>query len=131
MTCPEWKTEDGFEMQIGTNHLGHFLFTELMLPLIRKSAASGFHPRIIIVSSMGHAFARNGMNFDDLMTEKNYDPMVAYAQSKLANILHAKELAKRLENTGISVYALHPGNKNKSLNNIVQLIICCFRSCCH
>ena len=45
MTCPEWKTEDGFEMQIGTNHFGHFLLTELLTPLLRKSAASGFTPR--------------------------------------------------------------------------------------
>ena len=45
MTCPEWKTEDGFEMQIGTNHFGHFLLTELLIPLLRKSSASGFTPR--------------------------------------------------------------------------------------
>lgn len=50
MQCPNWKTEDGFDMQMGTNHFGHFLFTELVMPLIRKSAASGHHPRIVIVS---------------------------------------------------------------------------------
>ena len=45
MMCPDWKTEDGFDMQMGTNHFGHFAFTELVMPLIRKSAASGHHPR--------------------------------------------------------------------------------------
>ena len=108
MMCPQSKTTDGFEMQFGTNHLGHFLLTELLLPLIRKSSASGFHPRIIIVSSKAHERAR-GINWEDIMFEKDHDPVKVYAQSKLANILHAKELARRLENTGISVYALHPG----------------------
>ena len=49
MTCPEWKTDDGFEMQIGTNHFGHFLLTELLIPLLRKSAEGGFTPRYLII----------------------------------------------------------------------------------
>ena len=110
MWCPQWKTEDGFDMQIGTNHLGHFLLTQLLMPLIRKSAASGHHPRIVIVSSLGHTFVRHGFCFDDVHMDKGeYNTVMAYSQSKLANILHAKELAKQLEGTGISVYALHPG----------------------
>ena len=109
MRCPQWKTEDGLEMQMGTNHFGHFLFTELVLPLVKKSAASGEHPRIVIVSSLAHVWDPNGINFEDIHNEKNYDAKKVYGQSKLANILHAKELAKRLNNTGISVYVLHPG----------------------
>jgi WW domain-containing oxidoreductase len=58
---------------------------------------------------MGHKFARNGISFDDINFDQNFSSMQAYGQSKLANIMHAKELAKRLENTGISVYSLHPG----------------------
>ena len=95
-------------MQFGTNHLGHFLFTNLMVPLLRKSADAGFHPRIIIVTSKGHERAQ-GMKWDDLMYEASYDPQEVYYQSKLANILHAKELALRLADTGINVYSLHPG----------------------
>lgn len=63
--------------------------------------------RIVIVSSMAHTSGR--MNWDDLNWEKSYNMISAYAQSKLANILHAKELANRLEGTGITVYVLHPG----------------------
>ena len=58
---------------------------------------------------MGYVGAKDGINFDDIHFEKSWNSMQVYAQSKLANILHAKELAKRLENTGISVYVLHPG----------------------
>ncbi|TRY61533.1 hypothetical protein TCAL_05730 [Tigriopus californicus] len=107
MLCPHWKTEDGFDMQFGTNHLGHFLLTEMLMPLIRKSEASGFHPRIIILSSLAHKGAP--INWDDINYEKSYSAIAAYAQSKLANVLHAKELAERLSDTEISVYAVHPG----------------------
>ncbi len=129
MLCPkDWKTEDGFEMQFGTNHLGHFLLTELLLPLVKKSAASGFHPRIINVSSMGHAFAKDGINFDDLNFEvKRDDEWKVYGHSKLANILHAKELARRLENTGISVYSLHPGAIGTDLGRHMEEKSACIR----
>jgi len=115
MMCPDWKTEDGFDMQMGTNHFGHFLFTEKVMPLLRKSAASGYHPRIVIVASLAHTFARNGISFDDINYEKNFNSREAYGQSKLANVLHCRELAKKLENTGISVYSLHPGVINTEL----------------
>jgi retinol dehydrogenase-12 len=107
MTCPNWKTEDGFDMQLGTNHLGHFLLTEMLLPLLKKSAATGFHPRIVIVSSLAHE--SGSMLWNDINFEKSYDKGKAYCQSKLANVLHGTELARRLANTGIAVYTLHPG----------------------
>jgi len=110
--CPQSKTEDGFELQFGTNHLGHFLLTELLLPMLKKSAtaaSSGFHPRIVIVSSLAHEYGE--MRWDDMNYEKkgSYGEVKAYSMSKLANLLHTKELARRLEGTGVSVYALHPG----------------------
>jgi len=130
MMCPDWKTEDGFDMQMGTNHFGHFAFTELVMPLIRKSAASGHHPRIVIVSSMGHKIASQGINFDDIHCDNNFNTMKVYGMSKLANILHAKELAQRLNNTGISVYVLHPGVINTELSRHMEKSVPKFIGCC-
>ncbi|KAG5886495.1 hypothetical protein JTB14_014678 [Gonioctena quinquepunctata] len=106
MMCPESRTEDGFEMQFGTNHLGHFLLTLLLLPKICRSTPA----RIVNVSSMAH---RGAMDFSDLnWCTRPYNALGAYKQSKLANILFTKELAKKLrENNidGVTVYSLHPG----------------------
>ncbi|XP_078593062.1 retinol dehydrogenase 12-like [Branchiostoma floridae x Branchiostoma japonicum] len=110
MMCPQWKTEDGFEMQFGTNHLGHFLLTNLLLDKLKKSAPS----RVVTVSSMGHQFIKK-MHFDDLNMENNYKSMKAYSQSKLANILFTRELAKRLEGTGVTCYSVHPGGVRTEL----------------
>ena len=120
MMCPEWKTEDGYEMQFGTNHLGHFLLTELLMPLLKESAATGHKARIIIVSSMGHE--RGKMNWPDInyTLPGSYDPVTAYQQSKLANVLHGAELARRLQGTGISVYSLHPGVINTELSRHIR-----------
>nr|XP_046493001.1 uncharacterized protein LOC124224839 [Neodiprion pinetum] len=111
MMCPKGVTEDGFETQLGTNHLGHFLFTLLLLPkIIQSRKDSDPCSRIINVSSMAHA--RGDINFDDLMSEKSYSPLKAYNQSKVANVLFTRELARRLKEaniTGINVYTLHPG----------------------
>ncbi|MCE7735061.1 MAG: SDR family oxidoreductase [Candidatus Heimdallarchaeota archaeon] len=109
MIPPEGRTEDGFETQFGVNHLGHFLLTELLLEILRATAPS----RIVNVSSVGH-IERNGKGgkifFDDFNFEKQpYDREVAYSQSKLANILHASELARRLEGSGVSAFSVHPG----------------------
>lgn len=103
MRCPKMITKDGFEMQLGVNHLGHFLLTHLLLDKIKKSSPS----RIINISSLAHT--RGKINFDDLNSANDYDPGAAYNQSKLANILFTKELSKKLDGTGVTVNALHPG----------------------
>jgi retinol dehydrogenase-12 len=98
-------TQDGFEMHFGTNHLGPYLFTRLLLPLLKQSAPS----RIVVVSSHGHYSAR-GLDFDSFVGEtRSRWSFPEYATSKLCNILFAKGLAARLEGTGVSVYSLHPG----------------------
>ncbi|XP_028414716.1 retinol dehydrogenase 13-like [Dendronephthya gigantea] len=100
------KTEDGFEMQMGVNHLGHFLLTNLLLDLLKRSAPS----RIINVSSMFHRFVgASGFDFDNMNGEVSYSPYGAYGQSKLANILFTRELARRLNNTQVTANSLHPG----------------------
>ncbi|XP_031716854.1 retinol dehydrogenase 11-like isoform X2 [Anarrhichthys ocellatus] len=103
MSCPKWQTEDGFEMQFGVNHLGHFLLTNCLLDLLKKSASS----RIITVSSLAHQ--RGQIYFDDIHQEKDYHPWKSYAQSKLANVLFTRKLAKKLQGTGVTTYSLHPG----------------------
>lgn len=103
MVCPYGKTADGFEMQIGVNHFGHFLLTYLLLDLIKKSAPA----RIINVSSLAHTWG--SINLEDINSEKRYDKNAAYSQSKLANVLFTRSLAKRLEGTGVTAYSLHPG----------------------
>jgi NAD(P)-dependent dehydrogenase (short-subunit alcohol dehydrogenase family) len=104
MACPHSKTQDGFEMQFGTNHLGHFLLTGLLVPLLSKGKA----PRIVNVSSARHQ--ASGVVFEDIaFKNRDYDKWLSYGQAKTANILHALELEKRLANKGIHAYSLHPG----------------------
>jgi len=96
-------TKDGFEMQIGTNHIGHFVLTNELTPALKAGAPS----RIVNVSSMAHR--RGGVIFDDMMLEKAYDAWRSYGQSKSANILHAVELQRRLGPEGVTACSLHPG----------------------
>ena len=109
MMPPEGRTEDGFETQIGVNHLGHFLLTELLLDTLKASAPS----RIVSVSSVAHAGMRGEqaeIDLDDLhFDRREYSPGEAYGQSKLANVLHALDLSRRLEGTGVSAFSVHPG----------------------
>ena len=104
MIPPYSTTKDGFELQFGVNHLGHFLLTSLLLDRIKEAPAG----RVVTVSSMGHMAGR--INFDDLQSKKSYSKMGAYAQSKLANILFTQSLAKRLKGTSVTAYSLHPGS---------------------
>jgi len=98
-------TRDGWELQFGTNHLGHFALTALLLPALGKTPGS----RVVTVSSFVHK--RGSMNFDDLQAESSYTPYGAYAQSKLANLLFAFELDRRLrsQDTDTISVAAHPG----------------------
>lgn len=110
MACDEAKTADGFEMQFGTNHLGHFLLTNLLMPLIEK----GDRPRIVNLSSRGHHIAP--VDFDDPNFEnRSYDKWISYGQSKTANVLFAVGLEQRLSDRGIHAYALHPGGIHTNL----------------
>lgn len=104
MACPFATTADGFEMQFGTNHLGHFLLTNLLVPLIKK----GTQPRIVNLSSRGHVFA--DVDHDDPNYQnREYEKWAAYGQSKTANIQFTVGLHSRLAPHGIQSYALHPG----------------------
>ena len=105
MACPYQKTEDGFEMQFGVNHLGHFLLTMLLLDRLKRSQPS----RIINVSSSAHRMGSGKINFEDINYEKSYNAWSAYFNSKLANVLFTRELSKGLEGTHVTVNALHPG----------------------
>ena len=98
--CPLSRTEEGFEMQMGTNHFGHFYLTNLLLPLIKKAALGA---RIVNVSSLAHK--KSKIYWDDINWETTpYDSLKAYGQSKLANILFTRELAERLKGSGVTVY---------------------------
>ncbi|MEQ1943936.1 SDR family oxidoreductase [Mesorhizobium sp. VNQ89] len=99
------ETADGFELQLGTNYLGHFALTGLLMPLLRN----GRHARVVTLSSIA---ARDGaLNFDDLNAEKSYRPMTVYSQSKLACLMFAFELQRRSDAAGwgVSSIAAHPG----------------------
>jgi NAD(P)-dependent dehydrogenase (short-subunit alcohol dehydrogenase family) len=110
MAVPHGKTVDGFELQFGTNHLGHFALTNLLLEHVTD--------RVVTVSSGAHRIGR--MAFDDLNWERRrYDRWRAYGQTKLSNLLFSKELQRRLEEAGSSVRAVaaHPGYANTHLQS--------------
>ena len=102
MACPQGKTQDGFETQFGTNHLGHFVFVNRLVPLLKSGA------RIVLLSSAGHQLS--DVNIDDPNFERTeYQPFTAYGRSKTANILYAVALDSRLKGRGVRATALHPG----------------------
>jgi NAD(P)-dependent dehydrogenase (short-subunit alcohol dehydrogenase family) len=99
-------TDDGLEMQFQVNHLGHFLLASLLLDRLRASAPA----RVVVLSSGAHTGARKGLDFDDLQFEHRlYRGMNVYSGTKLMNLYFTFELARRLEGTGVTVNALHPG----------------------
>ena len=121
MRCPRRVTEEGFEMQLGVNHLGtsfldcfnlliyfflftgHFYLTNLLIDNLKENAPS----KIINITCT--AYKKGQINLDDLNSERSYKPAVAYNQSKLANVLFTTELARRLQGTRVYVYAVNPG----------------------
>jgi NAD(P)-dependent dehydrogenase (short-subunit alcohol dehydrogenase family) len=111
MAVPYQRTEDGFELTLATNHLGHFALTGLLLDRLLATAGS----RIVTVSSIAHR--RGVMHFGDLQSEHRYRPADAYGQSKLANLLFTYELQARLDAAGAGTIALaaHPGNARTDL----------------
>ena len=113
------ETADGFEVQFGTNVLGHFALTALLLPALERAAAiEGQRPRVVTIASIAHKRAR--LNFDDLQSVKHYDSSAAYGQSKLADLMFAFELDRRLHTAGppaarVMSVAAHPGVANTNL----------------
>jgi len=104
MACPLERTAKGWELQLATNHLGHFLLTALLAPAL----VAGAPARVVNLSSGGHRFG--GVDFDDLHYERrDYDKWQAYGQSKSANVLFTVELDRRLQAKGVRSFAVHPG----------------------
>jgi NAD(P)-dependent dehydrogenase (short-subunit alcohol dehydrogenase family) len=114
MAVPRGQTADGFELQLGTNHLGHFALAGLLLPRIRD--------RVVTISSQAHRTGR--INFGDLQSERRYQRWMAYGQSKLANLLFMMELARRLDAAGSALrsVAAHPGYSATNLQSHTQSI---------
>jgi NAD(P)-dependent dehydrogenase (short-subunit alcohol dehydrogenase family) len=111
MYPPKSTTEDGFEMQFGTNHLGHFALTGLLLDRLVSVPGS----RVVTVSSVGHRI-NAAIHFDDLQWERSYSRVGAYGQSKLANLLFTYELQRRLASHGTTIAAAaHPGGSDTDL----------------
>ncbi len=103
-------TAQGFEQTFGVNHLGHFYLTNLLLDRLRAGAPS----RIVSLTSVGHHAARRGMRFDDLQSERGFEGFEAYCRSKLANLLFTRELVRRMQGSGVTANAAHPGGVRSS-----------------
>ncbi|OBG92218.1 short-chain dehydrogenase [Mycobacterium sp. E3251] len=118
MYTPKETTRDGFEMQFGTNHLGHFALTGLVLERLLPVPGS----RVVTVSSMGHRILAD-IHFDDLQWERSYNRVAAYGQAKLANLLFTYELQRRLASHGTTIAAAaHPGGSNTELGRYTPMV---------
>jgi NAD(P)-dependent dehydrogenase (short-subunit alcohol dehydrogenase family) len=118
MMPPYGQTEDGFETQIGTNHLGHFALTARLSGLLKAAAG----PRVVCVSSLAHFWGR--IDFNDLHSQKRYNATLAYGQSKLANLLFTRELQRQLDQTDLPglAAAAHPGSTRTELQRHSRLM---------
>ncbi len=118
MACPYTKSKDGFELQMGTNHFGHFYFTQLLLPRLQSS-------RIINVSSAAHfrwPVPCDASHYAQMCNPNTYHPWSAYSLSKTANILFTRELQRRYSTSyNIRTYSLHPGSVNTQLDRHIGL----------
>ena len=124
MYTPKATTRDGFELQFGTNHLGHFAFTGLLLDHLLPVAGS----RIVTVSSIGHRI-RADIHFDDLQWERTYSRVGAYGQAKLANLLFTYELQRRLAPRGTTIaVAAHPGGSRTELTRNLPAFVAAISS---
>jgi NAD(P)-dependent dehydrogenase (short-subunit alcohol dehydrogenase family) len=119
MALPKQSTKDGFEMQLGTNHLGHFALTGQLLPLLLRTPGS----RIVSVSSTAHRMGR--ISFDDLSGDQRYHRWLRYGQSKVANLLFTFELQRKLAAAGAGTIAVacHPGGSNTDLARDAGLLM--------
>ncbi|PIA49337.1 hypothetical protein AQUCO_01300282v1 [Aquilegia coerulea] len=119
MACPFMLSQDKIEMQFATNHVGHFLLTNLLLETLKSTAKqSNIEGRIVNVSSEAHRFPyKEGIRFDKINDKAEYSTVYAYGQSKLANVLHANELTRFLKEDGVQITAnsLHPGSINTDI----------------
>lgn len=110
MAPPLTRTKQGFEMQIGVNHIGHMYLTKLLLPKMKETCSASVEGRVVSVSSLAHTFGK--IDLDDLnYTKRRYSGWGAYGQSKLANVLFSKKLALMMAEEGVNIkaYSLHPG----------------------
>jgi retinol dehydrogenase-12 len=119
MACPYSLTKDGFEMQMGTNHFGHFYLTQLLLPQLLKSKS-----RVVNVSSTAHALWQVPCTLEtytEQMNKETYKPWNAYAISKIANIYFTIELQRRFGSEGLRAYSLHPGGVATGLQRHISI----------
>lgn len=121
MALPTLQKAHGFELQFFTNHMGHFILVTRLLPLLTESG------RVVMLSSAAHRMApRGGIEFDNLSGERAYGDWKMYGQSKFANLLFAKELARRFQGTGKTANAVHPGvirtNLGRHMNPVANML---------
>jgi NAD(P)-dependent dehydrogenase (short-subunit alcohol dehydrogenase family) len=119
MMTPKSVTKDGFELQFGTNHLGHFALTGLLLDRVLAAPRS----RVVTVSSFAHRFARKGIRFEDIQWERGYSRLGAYGQAKLANLMFTYELQRRLQGTNTIAVAAHPGGSRTDLGRNLPTVV--------